>query len=109
MSRKDVIEKILTLFDPMDIETYNKINQALSMAYGAGFDTGRRRDGARIIAEHKRVVEQYDLNREFIESYDSIREASAQVLADQASICRCIKGKARTAGGFIWKHSIIPK
>jgi hypothetical protein len=49
------------------------------------------------------IIEQYDLQNNFIKEWPSIAEAERQIGGD---IQACCKGKQKTAGGFIWKIKI---
>lgn len=55
------------------------------------------------IEKRKIKVSQYDLNNNLINTFDSIREASIKTNSCSAGIGNCIKGKASTCNGFIWK------
>ena len=48
-------------------------------------------------------VNQYDLNNNFIKSFNSINEASKHNHIDNKCIRDCLKGRQKSAGGFIWK------
>lgn len=48
-------------------------------------------------------VLQYDKNGIFIKEYNSFTKAEGETNIAQESICRCASGKAKTAGGFIWR------
>lgn len=51
-------------------------------------------------------VDQYDLNDNYIATYESMREASRKTSATQSKISMCVNNKRKTAGGFKWKiHS----
>lgn len=50
-------------------------------------------------------VSQFDLNGNFIKNYKTIAEASSGNRALHESIRLCIKGKRKTAGGYIWKQT----
>lgn len=47
---------------------------------------------------------QYDLENNFIKKYSTIKEAATQNKLFSANIWACAKGKAKTAGGYIWKY-----
>ena len=49
-------------------------------------------------------VLQFTKNGEFIAEYFSINEAERCSGVSKSSICRCCKGKLKTAGKFIWKY-----
>lgn len=50
----------------------------------------------------KRVL-QYDLNNNFIKEWESMQEVQRQLKIKNGSISKCCNGKAKTAGGFIWR------
>jgi len=56
---------------------------------------------------HKTKVYQFDTNYNFINSYNSIREASRITKIDGSQIVNCCKKKKnfKTAGGFIWSYT----
>ncbi|MCK9429212.1 MAG: NUMOD1 domain-containing DNA-binding protein [Candidatus Omnitrophica bacterium] len=47
---------------------------------------------------------QFDLNNNFIQEWESIAEANRQLGIHQGNICKILKGKWKTCGGFIWKY-----
>lgn len=51
----------------------------------------------------KIIIKQYDLNNNFIASYNSISEAARITSVAKSSIIKCYKGKIKTAGKYIWK------
>ena len=59
--------------------------------------------GALKVATKK--VAQYDLNDNFIRTFDSIKEATKAVnLKGVSSISNVLSGKRKTARGFKWKY-----
>lgn len=50
-------------------------------------------------------INQYDLNGNYVKSYMSIREAVRQTEIPKTTLQYCVKGKLKTAGGFIWKRA----
>lgn len=52
-------------------------------------------------------VEQYDLNGNYIGYFKSITDASIAVDRSSTGIKNCLKGKQKTAGGFVWKYKKI--
>ena len=53
--------------------------------------------------KNKRIlVGRYSLNGEFIDSFKSISEAERLTKIHRGNIARCIRGKSKTAGGYIW-------
>jgi len=47
---------------------------------------------------------QYDLEGNFIQEWESIAEANRKLNIAQGNICKILKGKWKTCGGFIWKY-----
>lgn len=60
-------------------------------------------------AEHPgaRAVNQYTKDNVFIRRYDTAREAGRITGALCSSICNCVKGKQKTAGGYIWRYADV--
>jgi hypothetical protein len=52
----------------------------------------------------KKIV-QYDLQMNKLKEYNSQVEASKELKINNSCISKCCKGKAKTAGGFIFKFS----
>lgn len=55
--------------------------------------------------KYGKKVTQYNRNGEFIKEYESISEAARQLNMLNPSIVNCLKGRAKSAGGYIWKYS----
>lgn len=53
----------------------------------------------------QRRVEQYDLNNNFIKTFDYIKDAEQSLNIDGSSISACCRNKRKTAGGYIWKYA----
>ena len=57
-----------------------------------------------MISQPNRIsVYQYSKQGEYIREFNSLMEASRITGADVSVISKCLKGKSKTAGGFIWK------
>ena len=63
------------------------------------------RSGLKIIRGIKKV-NQYNKNKDFIKSWDSIIDVQKQLGISKSSISKCCKNKAKTAGKFIWEYAI---
>lgn len=48
----------------------------------------------------------YDINGKYISSYKSITDASIENCILKCNISSCIKGRSKTAGGYIWKSKL---
>ena len=57
------------------------------------------------IPVNKKAVNQYDINGVFIETYESLSDASLKTGVDCANISRCLKGDRKSAGGYLWKEN----
>lgn len=51
-----------------------------------------------------KIINQFDLNGNFIKSFYGMHEAERQTGIDDGNIVRCARGKRKTAGGFVWKY-----
>ena len=51
-----------------------------------------------------KIVEKYDLNDNFLSSFNSLREAAESIDKDFKNISSCCRGKSHTAYGFKWKY-----
>ena len=54
---------------------------------------------------YKIKVNQYDLNGNFIKSFESITQASAETGISTGNISACINGKRKRAEQYIWKRN----
>lgn len=51
----------------------------------------------------KKSVAQYDLENNFLKSYESVSEAARQTKINRKGINDCCNQKTKTSGGYIWK------
>lgn len=51
---------------------------------------------------HTKKIQQYDLNNNFIQEFNSITEAMNKT--NIRTIRKCLQGKVQSAGGFIWRY-----
>ena len=47
---------------------------------------------------------QFTKSGEFMKEWPSLREAERQLGISCASICKCLKGRRESAGGFVWQY-----
>lgn len=52
----------------------------------------------------KKIIIQYDLNRNKINEYKSLKEAELKTKIKYQYISSCCRGISKTAGGFIWEY-----
>ena len=50
-------------------------------------------------------INQYDMQGEYIQTFNSIKEASSFVNGASTNIVKCLKGKTKSAYGFLWKYN----
>lgn len=59
---------------------------------------------------NKKTVHQYDINCNFIRTYESVVDASLMTGIGEAAIQKCCLHKSKSAGGFVWTYdNQIPK
>lgn len=49
-------------------------------------------------------VDQYDLNGNFIKTWDYVKQAGNELQICYQSISSCCRGKSKSAGGFLWRY-----
>ena len=57
----------------------------------------------------KNYIYQYDLNGNYIQSWNSQKEVERELNISSASIGKVISGKRNSAGGFLWRNEYFPK
>ena len=55
----------------------------------------------RVATSNKKPILQYDLDGNFVREWPSATDVGREV---KGRICQCLKGKYKTACGFIWKY-----
>ena len=53
---------------------------------------------------HSKIVEQYDLNLNFIKEWPSVSDTENSLNIAHGDISKCALHKRRSAGGYIWKY-----
>lgn len=53
-----------------------------------------------------KVVEQYDLNGNLLNTFKSANEAKRITSFSQGHICECCRGEIKQYKGYIWKYKI---
>ena len=76
--------------------TFNKRSSAQKKSY----ESGKRKP------THKgKAVRQYDIDGNFIAAFSSARDACKSTNTNASSLCSCLKGDYKTAGGYVWKYA----
>jgi group I intron endonuclease len=52
----------------------------------------------------KKVVQQFSLEGEFVNEYNSVSEASKQTDCNKTSIAKVCRGERQSCGGYLWKY-----
>lgn len=55
--------------------------------------------------KHYTIVQQYDLNNNFLAEYKSVKEAVEKTGSSQTGILYCFRGIQKTCNGYIWKKN----
>lgn len=56
------------------------------------------------IGYNRKQVDQYSLDGTFIKTWDSILQVDKELGYENGAICKCCKGKLKSASGFIWRY-----
>lgn len=93
------------------ITYYNSANSKFGYNIDS-FESGRRKvsDSSKIKMKSSnktlKSISQYDLNDNFICSFDSIKECSLMLNLKRQSIQRVLKNKKKSTGGFSFKYNV---
>lgn len=93
---------------PTNEETRRKIGNAnrghiMSEEQRQQFSKMRRGKNIGIDNPNAKQVKQYDKQGTFLKTWDCISDACRGLGISHSAISNCIKGRSKTAGGFIWK------
>lgn len=59
----------------------------------------------RIGKANSKIIAQFDKSGNFIKNYNSIIEAERQTNISNGTICDVLKGRRKSAGGFLWEYA----
>ena len=68
--------------------------------YNLNFGTAQERKAKKI----SKSIVQFNKNGNFINEYQSAREAERKTGINQGNICRVCQGERKSAGGYVWKY-----
>lgn len=85
-------------------EGKKKISESLKK-YHADNEFNRKKHSAAMTKAIGRKISQYSTDDVFIDSFESIVQAYNISGVKRANISSCLSGRAKTAGGFIWKYN----
>lgn len=72
-----------------------------SYKYNSNYGT----NAERIAKSESKPINQYDLQGNFIKSWNSGTEIKITLGYSNGNICNCCRGKQKTAYGFIWRYA----
>lgn len=61
---------------------------------------------AKRTASISKTIYQYSLGGNLIKQWESVKQAGETLSINRPSISNCLKGRYKSAGGFIWKYSV---
>lgn len=79
---------------------WNTTSENIKHAYQTGLSKLRKGKNSTL----SKTVLQYDLQGNFIEEFEGIREIARQLNINPSSISACCRGKRKKTGGYIWKY-----
>ena len=68
--------------------------------YNINFGTRNKK----VAEKQSKPIVQYDLEGNFIKSWPSAKAVKRDLGISRADICKCCKGKVKTAGGYTWRY-----
>jgi hypothetical protein len=83
---------------------WNTIIENQQHAWEMGLKETVRKQCSTISKKRAKEVKQYDLQGNYIKTWNSTREIERQLKIHHNSISACCKGKQKTAGEYIWKY-----
>jgi hypothetical protein len=90
------------------ISENSKVHELLNLDKGGkGVITKDNRDKSgieRSIEAHKKSIVQLDKNGNLVQEFDAITSASEITGISRTSIGNCLKGRSKTAGGYVWTY-----
>ena len=101
-TRKQLIENGLYLNRPaselifVTRAMHNKIHRERSVK------GGKSQSG---IEKRSKPIIQFSKDGELVKEWPSVREAGRQLGVAHQSICGCLKGQTKSAGGFVWRYA----
>jgi group I intron endonuclease len=106
-TRAKISNSLKSMSHPLKEETRKKISESVKRTYengrDASFSEERKATLSKVMTEKRGVkIGQYTLDGTLIKTFDSIKIASDELKV--STIWKAVNGKAKTAGGFIWKR-----
>jgi group I intron endonuclease len=89
------------------IRIYNSFKEGLNLTEGGEkppSQKGKRQSQERILKKFK-PIQQLTKEGIWIRDWNSQKRAAEALGIDRGNISTCLKGRQKTAGGFVWKYS----
>lgn len=96
-----VYNKRLEASTSIGVRFSEEIKQKLSLAHMGHKRTAEANE--KIRQTQVRIVQQFDLEGNFIAEFPSMKDAASQLGIHRTAISMCISGKIKTTGGYKWK------
>ena len=89
-----------------EVKTENTVDEIewCNHKYNCNYGSRNIRSGEKRKNNGGFVVIQFTNKGDYVNEYNSAREASRETGVLHSGICRCCQGKIQSAGGFIWKY-----
>lgn len=90
-----------------EVKTDNRVDNLewCDRTYNNNFGTRNKRAGDGIRKAKQKRVYRYTTSGNYLDSYESAKDAEKQLNICRSNIAECAFGKRKTAGGYIWKYS----
>ena len=90
-------------------EMFENIGKTLGKKYGKkygkiGGKIGGKKYGAINGKKRSLPILQFTKSGELVKEWPSLHEADRQLGIARSSICHCLKGRYKSAGGFVWRY-----
>lgn len=95
--KKETLELLKTELDNNEIKYIEKYNSVRPNGYNIS-------SGGGIFDLNCKLIDQYDLNCNFIKTFNSIVEASMILGIGEHAITKCVTDKSKTAGGYVFVY-----
>lgn len=81
----------------------NRVDNLEWCSHEYNINYGTRTERARKSAS--KSIEQFDLDGNYIKTWESLAEASKTLNISRGTLCSCLKGSIKSCGGYQWKYS----